>query len=91
MNLKLIKINCRIQAFTELIKPFICADDDDNDNDDGDADDVKPGMITQSELDAQKHRTNRHLRCSELLHQLSSKSELIVLYDFLSQFFNLSL
>ncbi|KAM3718078.1 Solute carrier family 12 member [Dirofilaria immitis] len=57
-----------VEAFNELIKPFIC--DDDN---------VRPGMITRSELEAQKHRTNRHLRCSELLHELSSKSDLIVL------------
>ncbi|OZC12082.1 K-Cl cotransporter [Onchocerca flexuosa] len=57
-----------IEAFTELIKPFICEDDN-----------VRPGMITRSELEAQKHRTNRHLRCSELLHELSYKSDLIVL------------
>ncbi|VBB35427.1 unnamed protein product [Acanthocheilonema viteae] len=57
-----------IETFSELIKPFIC--DDDN---------VRPGMITRSELEAQKNRTNRHLRCSELLHELSSQSDFIVL------------
>ncbi|KAK6107385.1 K-Cl cotransporter family protein [Brugia pahangi] len=56
------------ETFSELIKPFICEDDN-----------VQPGMITQSELEAQKHRTNRHLRCSELLHELSSNADLIVL------------
>ncbi|EJD74990.1 hypothetical protein LOAG_17781 [Loa loa] len=57
-----------IEIFSELIKPFICEDDN-----------VQRGLITRSELEAQKHRTNRHLRCSELLHELSSKSDLIVL------------
>uniref|UniRef100_A0A915PZ03 Uncharacterized protein n=1 Tax=Setaria digitata TaxID=48799 RepID=A0A915PZ03_9BILA len=57
-----------IELFDELIRPFICEDDN-----------VRPGMITRSELDSQKQRTNRHLRCSELLHEFSSKSDLIVL------------
>ncbi|CAG9537340.1 unnamed protein product [Cercopithifilaria johnstoni] len=57
-----------IEIFSKLIKPFICDDDV-----------VLPGMIARSELEAQQNRTNRHLRCSELLHELSSKSDLIVL------------
>ncbi|VDK79296.1 unnamed protein product [Litomosoides sigmodontis] len=57
-----------MEIFSELIKPFLCEDDN-----------VRPGMITRSELEAQKNRTNRHLRCSELLHELSSKADFIVL------------
>lgn len=37
------------------------------------------GLITDSELSAQKEKTNRQLRVAELLHELSENADLIVL------------
>ena len=60
----------RKQEFEKLIQPFRCQIPDAN---------YKEGMITDAELSAQRDKTQRQLRISELLRQHSSDADLIVL------------
>ncbi|VDN56046.1 unnamed protein product [Dracunculus medinensis] len=56
------------EAFKKLIEPFRVPDAT-----------LIEGLITDSELSAQKEKTNRQLRVAELLHELSENADLIVL------------
>ncbi|EYC27812.1 hypothetical protein Y032_0008g197 [Ancylostoma ceylanicum] len=58
-----------LMRWEKLILPFIAADDSE----------CPAGMTTQSELDAQKQKTNRQLRAAELLREHSIDADLIVM------------
>jgi hypothetical protein len=60
-----------MREFESLIAPFRCND-------------LQPheGLITETELIAQKEKTNRQLRCRELLLQHSAGANLVVMYVF---------
>jgi len=61
-----------VADFNTLIAPFRVPSETDSD-------DCPEGLITDSELAAQKDKTNRQLRLSELLQQHSKEANLIVL------------
>ena len=71
-------IICRQKEFQNLIAPFRVSNDDEN---------ARPGVITDSELIAQKEKTNRQLRTAELLRQHSMEADLVVLWVFQVTFF----
>ncbi|KAK6755992.1 hypothetical protein RB195_014406 [Necator americanus] len=58
-----------LMSWEKLILPFIAPDDSE----------CPLGMTTQSELDAQKQKTNRQLRAAELLREHSADADLIVM------------
>uniref|UniRef100_A0A915CRU4 Uncharacterized protein n=1 Tax=Ditylenchus dipsaci TaxID=166011 RepID=A0A915CRU4_9BILA len=67
----------RLAEFDKLIAPFIVVDEKSRSSNTKSA--HREGLITQSELSAQREKTMRQLRMAELLQQHSTDADLVVL------------